>query len=526
MSEQWNTIQDVFRDQSAKWSDHIFVEDVNTKMTYSEFYDRAHTLGQEIQGMLGRKLSGRPVAVFGEKSVRLLLMMFAVMESDAFYVVLNPEQPKERLNQILTVLEPELLIYADDHAERAAELEYQGKRAVYSADLRLSLVSSGNVEHTSKHGDRIAEDELLPLAEHDLTGADPLYGIFTSGSTGLPKCVLISHKNVIDFIGHFTEIFEFTEEDIIGNQAPFDFDVSVKDIYGALFSGAKLVLIPREYFSTPARLLDYMVERHVTNLTWAVSALCIISGMKGFDYKVPTELRQVMFSGEVMPIRQLNIWRKYLPQARYVNLYGPTEITCNCSYYVIDREFSEGESLPLGEVFPGRELLLLDAEGKPVSKPGLTGEICVRGESVGIGYYHNPEQTSAHFVEMTEDGITYRTYKTGDLAEIAEDGNLYFAGRKDFQIKHMGHRIELEEIEKNINSCEGVTRCVCAYDEEHHRLSAYYTGDVGKKALHLTLKEKLPIYMVPNRFYHVIEFILNKNGKIDRKSLSTLEVIE
>lgn len=127
---------------------------------------------------------------------------------------------------------------------------------------------------------------------------------------------------------------------------------------------------------------------------------------------------------------------------------------------------------------------------------------------------------------MTEDGITYRTYKTGDLAEIAEDGNLYFAGRKDFQIKHMGHRIELEEIEKNINSCEGVTRCVCVYDEEHHRLSAYYTGDVGKKALHLTLKEKLPIYMVPNRFYHVIEFILNKNGKIDRKSLSTLEVIE
>ena len=367
----------------------------------------------------------------------------------------------------------------------------------------------------------------LMKIRREIRNTDPLYGIFTSGSTGTPKCVLVEQQSVMDFIRHFVEIFEFTEEDIIGNQAPFDFDVSVKDIYSAWMTGASLLLIPREYFSTPPRLLDYICDNHVTNLTWAVSALCIISGLKGFGYRVPTELKRVMFSGEVMPIKQLTIWQENLPETKFVNLYGPSEITCNCTYFPIERRYGKEEKLPLGKVFPGRTVILLDEEDRPVEAAGVPGEICVMGESLAREYYHNPEQTAKHFVRYVEkDGTTRRMYRTGDLAVLDENGEMVFAGRKDFQIKHMGHRIELEEIELQMNALEGVRQSCCSYDAKRSRLSAYYTGDEAASEVHRQLKEKLPAYMVPWKFHHVKEFRLNKNGKIDRKVLTELEETE
>ena len=273
---------------------------------------------------------------------------------------------------------------------------------------------------------------------------------------------------------------------------------------------------------TPARLIDYLIDQKATSLTWAVSALCIISGLKGFSYKVPSAIHRVMFSGEVMPARQLAIWQKYLPDALYVNLYGPSEITCNCTYEVIDHVVQKGQKLSLGKVFPGRKVVLLDKDGRQVDGIGAEGEIAVSGESLALGYYHNPEQTRTHFV--MRDGV--RTYLTGDLAAIGEDGKLYFAGRRDFQIKHMGHRIELEEVERGIDSMDGVERSCCAYNQERSLIIAYYTGTCDKRDLHIALKNKLPVYMVPNRFVHVKSFILNKNGKIDRKQLANLEVVQ
>ncbi len=165
-------------------------------------------------------------------------------------------------------------------------------------------------------------------------------GIFTSGSTGRPKGVVVSHRSVIDFMEYFTELFSITAQDVIGNQAPFDFDVSVKDIYATLKAGATMEILPKQLFSFPAKLLDYLCERRVTTAIWAVSALCIISTLNGFSYRVPTHLNKILFSGEVMPVSHLNIWREHLPDALFVNLYGPTEITCNCTYYIVDKTFA------------------------------------------------------------------------------------------------------------------------------------------------------------------------------------------
>lgn len=521
----YQNIIDLIEDASKKYGYRTFSVDPAGKISFRAVRDRARTAGKRLKALSGTKASGYPIAIFGEKSNLLLTMMFASVYAGAFYVVLNPEQPEDRLNQILKVLDPKVLIVSDELSGRAQKLAFHGRTVTYGElspeenSIPGSLFSAGEPA--------VKKDRDQMEKECRIDGDSPLYGIFTSGSTGTPKCVLISHRDVLDFIGHFAAVFHFSDSDVIGNQAPFDFDVSVKDIYTALFCGASLVLIPREYFSTPPRLLDYICDHGVTSLTWAVSALCIISGLKGFSYRIPTRLKRVMFSGEVMPLRQFRIWRENVPDAMYVNLYGPTEITCNCMYYVVPDSFDFSRTLPLGTPFPGRKVTLRDSLGHVLTSPGSRGEICVSGESLAIGYYHNPEQTRAHFrAEHVPGSDEERVYHTGDMAEIGADGNWYFSGRKDFQIKYMGHRIELEEIEKDVETEPGIERCVCSYDSQRKRITAFYTGNLEKKALHIRLKQKLPQYMIPNRFQHVSGFALNKNGKIDRKKLDCLKPAE
>ena len=227
-----------------------------------------------------------------------------------------------------------------------------------------------------------------------------------------------------------------------------------------------------------------------------------------------------MFSGEAMPAKQLRIWQEKLPEAKFVNLYGPTEITCNCTYFPIERQYEDSEKIPAGKAFPGRRVILVDAEGKQVTEPGVQGEICSAGESLANGYYKEPEQTAEKFVLYPVDGTEQRMYRTGDLGSYDEEGNIVFAGRKDFQIKHMGHRIELEEIERAFEKLDGVSRCCCLFDKKRNKLLGFYTGDSEEKEVHQELKRYLPVYMIPAKIRKIDKMPLNKNGKIDRKYLA------
>lgn len=480
------------------------VDDGEISMTWSELTGLAQRFGTEFCKRTDR---GKPVVVLAEKSSCTLAAMFGAVYAGCFYVNVDPAQPPARVAQILRSLKAELVVTRSEWDPILDEAGYQGERFftenIWKAD-----------------GDKEADKVALQDVRKNSRDTDLLYGIFTSGSTGVPKGVVVSHRAVIDFIGHFIDTFGFTEQDRIGNQAPFDFDVSVKDIYTSVMTGAALVIIPKKMFSVPPVLLDYLCEKKTTVLIWAVSALTLVSSLKGLRYRKPERVKKIFFSGEVMPVRQLRLWQEALPGTEFVNLYGPSEITCNCTYYPVERKFEDSEKLPIGRPFPGREVFLLDEDGREVKEAGKTGEICVAGESLADGYYNQPEETEKRFVYYSRAGREpERCYKTGDLGYFDGNGELCFSGRKDFQIKHMGHRIELEEIERAMDRVDGVERSCCVLDEKRSRLAAFYLGKADPEKIRKDMKERFPVYMVPHKIIQVQAMPLNKNGKTDREHL-------
>ena len=490
-----------YLEQSARhYPDKIAFADEMSTCTYKELWETARSVGTKLANYVPPR---SPVPVFMEKRVETIYAFLGAVYAGCFYVLLDPKLPSERLKQILQTLQSEVLVLHPDYEKQFKALEYE--RNVVNI-----------LEALQEEEDAV----LLEAIREQRLDIDPLYAIFTSGSTGIPKGVLVSHRSVIDFMEEFVDIFGITDKDVIGNQAPLDFDVSVKDIYSTLKTGATMQIIPKKMFSFPTKLLDYLDEREITTLIWAVSALCIVTTLKGLEYKVPQKVNKIIFSGEVMPIKHLNEWKKYLPDALYANVYGPTEITCNCTYYIVDREFQPGESLPIGQPFPNEKVFLLDEGNQLVREAGKKEEICVSGTALSLGYYRNPEQTKKVFVQNPlNEKYLERIYRTGDMAYYGHDGYLYFASRKDFQIKHMGHRIELGEIELAMEMAEGIRRACCTYDEPETKIIAFYEGEAEKRQIVRALGKKLPAYMIPNVWVKLDRLPITKNGKIDRKKM-------
>lgn len=474
--------------------------DERQSITFAQALEDSRRVGSSLALSLAK---GQPVAVYMEKSVENLCAFWGIVYAGGFYVSFNTQLPTSRLQQMQSVLQAPFVITDEEH-RAALEEVFPPHRILLYQDLVKSTVDRA----------------LLAQIRQRHVDTAPLYANFTSGSTGVPKAVVVGHRSTLDFIDHFCPIFSITQKDVIANQAPFDFDVSVKDIYSALATGATLVLVPRPLFSQPQQLLDFLCEHRATTLIWAVSALCLITTVHGLDYRTPETVNKVLFSGEVMPAKHLKIWMEHLPRAQFVNLYGPTEITCNCTYHIVDRERSYPDGIPMGQAFPNEDVFLLDGDDQLVTSPNVVGEVCVRGSALALGYYRNPEQTAAAFPNNPLNPCyPERIYRTGDLARYSTLGELHFCGRKDFQIKHMGHRIELEEIERAVSNLPGVHRCCCVFHSEKHRLYAFYQGDLTSKELRLQLLPTLPPYMIPNVFRQVDQFPLNKNGKIDRTLL-------
>jgi amino acid adenylation domain-containing protein len=483
---------------AAKYPEKIAVQDSIGSITFTELLRSAYVIADEIKA---KGLWKSPVGVYIPKGCRMVQVFAGINMSGNFYIPLDTKSPETRILSILNVLEAEAVITDKAHEQQ-----------VKSMCDKIVIVIEDVLENRPKT-DAKAEDYLAQQID-----TDPVYSIFTSGSTGTPKGVVIAHRGVIDYIDWAVSTFNVTSDTIIGNQAPFYFDNSTLDIYLMYATGATLDIIPEMHFSFPAKLVDYMNERKITFVFWVPFALINVANFDIFKDKKPQYLKDVLFAGEVMPNKHLNYWRKHLPDCRYANLYGPTEITVDCTFYEVNREFSDDEPLPIGVACRNSGVMILVDQQR---EAGINeeGELCVRGSSLALGYYNDPEKTQKAFIQNPLNKHYPETiYCTGDIVYKNERGEIMYVGRKDSQIKHNGYRIELGEIENAVLASKMVDNCCAVYDFTNKKIVLYYQApeELNLSAFRKAVSDKIPRYMIPSSYHREETLKQNSSGKIDR----------
>ncbi len=496
------TVLDYLENTCERFPEKIAFSDIKNSITFSELLNSAQRVGSSIADFAKPETI---IPFFMDKRIETVIGFFGAVYAGCAYSLINVRYPAAKISSIINKLDSPIIITDSEHYKTLSEI----------SEIKILLIDDLLKCNINTN--------LINYRRNSIFDCLPLYVNFTSGSTGNPKGVVVSHRNVVDFITEFVDTFSISNNDVIANQAPFDFDVSVKDIYSCIFTGARVEIIPTDYFVRPILLGDFLYERKITVMIWAVSALCFLTTMKIFDYKKPTNIRIIMFSGEVMPIKHLKRLQNSLPDVTYVNLYGPTEITCNCTYYVVDREFSDNDRMPIGRPFQNRKVFLLDEDNNEVTDSNCVGELCVSGSSVAIGYLKDPIKTNECFCQNPLNMLwNERIYRTGDLIIISENNEMEYFSRKDFQIKHLGHRIELTEIDGALQSIDCVERACCQYDNKKGKIIAFICGIIDTQHIDFELRKIIPDYMIPNYYIIVDEMPINKNGKIDRQKLMEL----
>lgn len=474
-------------------------------ITYSQLLDQSRRISTKILDETGGA-SRKPVVVFVDRNIESLVLFLGVAYSGNFYVPIDKQMPKFRIELIIRTLNPIATIVLN------AELEF----AKNTAPNLLTIIYEDSITYSI---DQLKLDKIRRTA----IDTDPLYATFTSGSTGVPKGVITSQRSVIDMTEALISTFKFDEHSVFGNQNPFYFDASIKDIYCTLKTGGTMHIIPKNCFTFTGTLADFLLKHQISVILWSAAAIALVANTNAFEVQKPICLQQVMFSGEVMHNKVLNYWRRTLPETKFVNLYGPTEITSVCTYYDIIKPFEDNEVLPIGVPFKNTEVLLLNENNELVQGDEI-GEICVRGCCLAMGYYNNSEKTEEAFVQNPlNKSFPEVIYRTGDLAKYNELGEIIFLSRKDNQVKHMGQRVELGEIEIVINALDEIDASICFYDHEKQKIVLVYQGrNADKKYIINSIKDRFPKYMFPSTIIGIENMPYNLNGKIDRTLLKNM----
>ena len=484
---------------AARWGGRTAVAEEGACLTYGEYRALARRIATAI---LQKGADRRPVVVYLPKGIRALSTFMGAMYAGCPYAPVDAHAPPLRLEKIVDSLRPGLIVTDTALAESLAGIDLHGAAVCLYDELAAAETDEAAVDR----------------ATAAVTAQDPIYIMYTSGSTGTPKGVTIPHRGVLLFADWAKAAFGWTCDTVIANQAPLYFDVSVMDVYGALACGGCLILTPEALFLFPSKLPEFLRDNAVTHIYWVPTVMINIANSGALDGVQLPALRTVAFAGEVMPNKQLNVWRRALPGRFFANLYGPTE-TDVCTAYFVDRPFSDAEPLPIGTPLPGMDVVLLDEGGGAVA-PGQTGEICVSGPGILLGYWNNDEQTRRAFVSGPEDGGRY--YRTGDLGWWNERGELMYSGRRDGQIKLRGNRIELGEIEAAARLLPGTDNVCVLFDRPRQQIVLFVesAAELTVRAVRKELRGAIPPYMMPGRVVTMAKLPHNANDKIDRVYLS------
>ena len=489
---------------AERFGSRIALEEEEESLTYLQYRTLSRRIGT---GLLQQNLNRRPVVVMLPKSARCLLAFMGAMYAGCTYVPMNLSTPVPRMEKMFENLAPAALIAEESNAETLSR-QFPG----------IPVLKVEQLLQTEE--DPAALAQSLDAA----VDTDPIYIMYTSGSTGMPKGVTIPHRGVIDYAHWVVERFGFNTDTVMASQAPFYFDNSIFDIYGAMLSGAKLMIVPEGLYMFPLKLPQYLAEHEVTSIFWVPTVMINVANSGALSEVPLPKLKNVAFCGEVMPNAQLNIWRRALPDTTFANLYGPTEISDVCCYYIVDREFADSDPLPIGKACENMRVLILKEDGTEAAT-GEQGELCVIGSGVALGYWNAPDITAKVFTSNPLlPTVSQRMYHTGDLACRSEDGLIMFQGRKDNQVKLRGNRVELGEVESAAMCVPGVENACAIMDQAGQQIVMFVETRESflLRRFNVQLKKYIPNYMMPGKLVCMEQLPHTPNDKIDRVALRRL----
>ncbi len=492
---------------ATKYGDKTAVSDEWESFSFA----RLKAVGQSIATALLSKDDGgympTPVMVYLPKSGKCIASFMGAMYSGNPYVPIAYDMPPSRIQRIVDLLEGRGSIITDE----------QGLVSL----KEMNIPETMSVFVYEEISDTPANETEIYKALSKVCDTDPIYIMFTSGSTGEPKGVTVPHRGVVDYAIWVHNTFGIDHTTKLGNQAPFYFDNSIFDIYSMLLTGAEMNIIPETLFMFPSKLPEYIRDNNITTIFWVPTVMINVANSGALENVEMPQLKTVAFCGEVMPNTQLNIWRKHHPDAVYANLYGPTEISDVCTYYIVDREFNDHDPLPIGRACENMRVIILNSENK-IAKPNEQGELCVIGSGVALGYWNRPDISDKVFIQNPANSLFQELiYRTGDLAYVTDDGLIMYDGRMDNQVKVKGNRIELGEIECAAMCVNGVKGACAVFDAPNEQIVLFVESceALVLRKFNNELKQYIPKYMLPSKLVVMDKFPHTANDKIDRVTL-------
>ena len=476
------------------------VIDGERSITFHQMDLMAKKLGVELYKL---NCLNKPIAVFLPKSIECIIANIAATYSGNAYMNLDVTAPEIRTGNILSTIEPVAILTNEKYREAISRVNANIPLIIYEEiDFDIELAT-----------------DILEQVRTKMIDTDPLCIINTSGSTGTPKGVILNHRSYIDYTDWAIQTFQFTGDEILGVLSPVIFDHYNYEICLMMAKGCTLVLLDNKKASFPVILLETLKKHNVSYIFWVPSIMVNIANMDLLSKISLPALKMVWFAGEVFPTKQFNYWRKCLPGVIFVNLYGPVETSVDCTYYIIKRELKDEEPIPIGFPCRNTDILILNDKDLPATT-NEEGELCVRGTSLSMGYYNNPEKTAAAFVQNPlNSSYPELIYRTGDLVYRNDKNEIIFKGRKDNQIKHMGYRIELGEIEHVIvNILKLVDNGCVIYNHSRKEITMFYEAEkeISVANMNIAIGNYMPKYMIPAKYHKVDQMPRNQNGKIDR----------
>ena len=494
-------------------------------LSYGQLERSSNQLAHMLQDAGCKK--GDRICILMPKSPAAILSMIGILKAGCMHVPIDASSPAARIRQILDSCENRWVLSAGTAASLLDELlaDDQLRPRISVGWLDAHAPGTKHFQPAFSRADLdAAPSSAIP---QQCTADDGSHILFTSGSTGVPKGVVITHSNVVAFVGWALKHFGIDHTDRFSGHTPFHFDLSTFDIFGTLTAGAQLHLVPPEAALVPPKLVEFIRKSELTqwfSVPSVLNYLAKFDALKGNDFP---SLRRVLWCGEVLPTPALIYWMEHLPKIPFTNLYGPTEATIASSYYdVAACPLDPKAAIPIGKACDGEELVVLDDKLQPQPVREI-GDLYIAGAGLSPGYWRDPAKTAGAFLPDPRDGRSGRLYRTGDLAWLGEDGLVYFVGRADTQIKVRGYRIELGEIETALNSVGTLHECaIVAVQTENFGGWMICCAYVAREAVEVTpnslrehLKKLVPNYMFPVRWMPYDALPKNANGKIDRPRL-------